>query len=119
MNALDLLLMFTVNLAGSLIGCLIYFSASYYWERWYNDKECRMVTSAPTTDVEIIYICDLIDALGIGDMEYMATGPVIMKWCAGNDATYYSATREDFSLIDAAAQAVREGKSKVVVEDLS
>lgn len=42
-----------------------------------------------------------------------------MSWCAANDATYYAMPRENFSEWDAREKAVNEGKSYVVVEDLS
>lgn len=43
----------------------------------------------------------------------------VFLWCLLNDAVYYAAPKERFSEPEARLQAVRKGRSTVVVEDMS
>lgn len=43
----------------------------------------------------------------------------LKKWNAENDSTYYAECREDFFIRNAVEKAKIEGKSRVVVDDLS
>jgi hypothetical protein len=43
----------------------------------------------------------------------------LREYCLRNNATYYARPRESFSVREACEQAVRENRSKVIVEDLS
>lgn len=67
--------------------------------------------------IEIFNICDLLP-LETG-ASYEAECDAVMQWCADNDAAYYAADREDFSLFEAVRTAQAENKFRVVVEDLS
>ena len=72
---------------------------------------------------KVVNICRLIDHLFGTDWSkhpvYEETGEAIMRWCEEHDAAYYSADRENFFIGAACDQAKAEGKSVVVVEDLS
>tara|TARA_R110002096_G_scaffold181949_1_gene359675 strand:- start:63 stop:374 length:312 start_codon:yes stop_codon:yes gene_type:complete len=72
---------------------------------------------------KVVSICDLVDHLFGTDWSkhpaYEETGCSIIRWCKENDAAYYSADRENFFIGAACDQAKTEGKSIVVVEDLS
>lgn len=72
---------------------------------------------------KVVNICRLIDDLFGADWSkhpvYEEIGKAIMRWCEENGATYYSADRENFFIGAACDQAKTEGKSIVVVEDLS
>ena len=72
--------------------------------------------------VKVVGIIDLLDCLypnGHHNVDYMASGVDTKKWCDENDSHYYAAPREDFSITRAVQEAIVEGKSCVVVEDLS
>ena len=51
--------------------------------------------------------------------DYETSNGLIRDWCAAHGAYYYAMGREDFSLYDAAAEAVALGLDRVVYEDLS
>lgn len=53
------------------------------------------------------------------DLPYDQTGAWLRDWCCRHNATYYARPREEFCLAHAREQAIREGKSTVIVEDLS
>jgi hypothetical protein len=78
--------------------------------------------------VEIVNVCDVIDVIlerfGIPKKdEYLVALEQINKWftdwCIENDAAYYAVPRDEFDEREAIALAQREGRNKVVVEDLS
>ena len=72
--------------------------------------------------VKVVNIGNLLDRLyphGHHNVDYMRSGVATKEWCDENDSHYYAAPREDFSITDAIQEAVVEGKSCVVVEDLS
>lgn len=70
--------------------------------------------------IELIGVCDVLDLVDPnGTVEYMETGRLICEWCAANDATTYSAPRENYSDLIAADVAREAGVSRVVCEDLS
>ena len=72
--------------------------------------------------IKVVNIWNLLDRLyphGHHNVDYMTSGVATKKWCDKNDSHYYAASREDFSITDAIQEAVVEGKSCVVVEDLS
>ena len=56
---------------------------------------------------------------GHHNVDYMTIGVATKKWCDENDSHYYAAPREDFSITIAIHEAIANGKSCVVVEDLS
>ena len=56
---------------------------------------------------------------GHHNVDYMTAALLLRKWCDENDSHYYAASREDFSITRAIREAIVEGKSCVVVEDLS
>lgn len=53
------------------------------------------------------------------DLSYERETEWLKDWLARNGAAYYAAPREEFSLHAARMLAVAEGKTTVVVEDLS
>lgn len=69
--------------------------------------------------VEVINICDLMDTLDLWGANYDKSSEAVLMWCASNGASYYAMGREDFWVGDAVTLAKGEGKSRVVVEDLS
>ncbi len=72
--------------------------------------------------VEVINICTLMDAMGVdwcSHDSYTAITELVPAWCVANGASHYSASREDFWVGYGVALAKAEGKSRVVVEDLS
>lgn len=69
--------------------------------------------------IAIVSICDVITALGLWDEDYDTWPEAVDAWCASKGAAQYSAGREDFWVGHAVALAKREGRSMVVVEDLS
>ena len=72
--------------------------------------------------VKVVNIWNLLDRLyphGHHNVDYMTSGLATKKWCDENDSHYYAAPREDFSIPAALREAIANGKSCVVVEDLS
>ena len=72
--------------------------------------------------VKVVNIGNLLDRLyphGHHNVDYMRSGVATKEWCDENDSHYYAAPREDFSITRAVQEAIVEGKSCVVVEDLS
>lgn len=75
--------------------------------------------------IKVINVCDVLGTIFGKDWAsdfyrtYEETQAAIMTWCDANDAHYYARGREDFSRIDAIAEARSAGKTSVVVEDLS
>jgi hypothetical protein len=70
--------------------------------------------------VEVINICDLYDALRLwNEQNYTDEIKKVEGWCKANEASIYSEDREDFFLFLGVEKAKREGKARVVVEDLS
>jgi hypothetical protein len=77
--------------------------------------------------VKVINVCDLLDVVlpdwtgrdENGAARYSRAGEAVMAWVNAHGAHYYSADREDFSMVKAAFEAERAGKRVVVVEDLS
>jgi hypothetical protein len=77
---------------------------------------------AKNTVVQVVNICDLLDAVApnwLDNYNYDANSAKVFEWCEANNAHYYAADREYFSKIEAAWQAEEAGKKIVVVEDLS
>lgn len=76
----------------------------------------RFSTGGESKNVEVVSIC----SIEIPDsMTYAESGVFLREWCAKNGASYYAAPREQFDRLAAIRLAIREGNSKVVVEDLS
>lgn len=83
--------------------------------------------SSESAAVEAINICDLLEVLipgywsmdGSERPDYETSRGLTTAWCKANGAHYYAEDREDFSLIEAASQAVQKGLLRVVYEDLS
>lgn len=75
--------------------------------------------------IKIYNICDVLEAIypGYFDMQqwpsYEESGKMVMEWAEANDCSCYSAPRESFCMYEGAEVAIKEGKSGVVVEDLS
>ena len=72
--------------------------------------------------IKVVNILNLLDRLyphGHHNVDYMRSGVATKEWCDENDSHYYAAPREDFSITRAVQEAIVEGKSCVVVEDLS
>lgn len=75
--------------------------------------------------IKVVNVCDVLAVIFGEDWAsdfyrtYDETQAAIMGWCEANDAHYYARPREDFSRIDALAEARSVGKTTVVVEDLS
>jgi hypothetical protein len=78
-------------------------------------------------EIEVVNICDLLEILFPGyweagkykDHTWDVTSKAVIKWCEDNDAHYYGAPRESFSIYTGIREAEAAGKSKVVVEDMS
>jgi hypothetical protein len=74
--------------------------------------------------IKIINICDWDEEM-YGDVPYWSDISWdkqikdMKKWCAENDAVYYGAPKEDFFIWKGIDYAKAQGKSCVVVEDLS
>lgn len=69
--------------------------------------------------VAVINVCDLYDALNLWEADWDTSSSAVMGWCESNGASYYARCREDFFTFQAVEQAKAEGKTSVVVEDLS
>ena len=71
------------------------------------------------TNYTVLNICDVLDALGIADMDYMESGKVLMTWCRKHNVHYYARPHEQFFVTTAVDEAIVAGRSFVVVEDMS
>lgn len=75
------------------------------------------------TEVTVINICRLLDDIRPGwdtaPYDYEADHEAVYEWCRVNNAAYYEASREYFSLGAAREIARSTGATKVVVCDLS
>ena len=72
--------------------------------------------------VKVVNIIDLLNRLyphGHFGVDGYGERHSVKKWCDKNDSHYYAHPREDFSITRAIREAIVEGKSCVVVEDLS
>jgi hypothetical protein len=73
--------------------------------------------------IEVLNICTLIDALFGTDWTthppYMEQGAKIMAWCKENNVSYYARPRDMFFMFEAVNLAIKEGHTKVLVEDMS
>ena len=70
--------------------------------------------------IDVYGICSVMDEIDPdGLLSYEDSGDKLKEWCRDHDACYYARPRESFSTHEAIEQARREGKSRVVVEDLS
>ena len=72
--------------------------------------------------VKVVNIWNLLDCLyphGHFGVDGYGERHSVKKWCDKNDSHYYEHPREDFSITRAVREAIVEGKSCVVVEDLS
>ena len=70
--------------------------------------------------IDVYGICSVMNEIDPdGELLYMESGDKLMEWCDTHDAVYYARPRESFSTHEAIEQARKEGKSRVVVEDLS
>lgn len=75
---------------------------------------------APEKAIDVYGICSVMDEIDPdGELSWEESGDKLMEWCDTHDACYYARPRESFSLDEAIEQARKEGKSRVVVEDLS
>ena len=78
-------------------------------------------------DVVAINVTHLLDVVvpGYWSMsfrerpDYTTSRALVAAWCESHGAHYYAEDREDFSLYEAARQAVQKGLLRVVYEDLS
>ena len=69
---------------------------------------------------DVYNICSVMNEIDPeGKLSYKESGIKLKEWCDTHDAAYYAAPRETFSLHAAIEKAEAEGKSRVVVEDLS
>lgn len=69
--------------------------------------------------IDIFNVCDLIDWDQDQALDDDLFSARLKEFQAEKGASYYSACREDFSIYEAVELAKAEGKSAVVVEDLS
>lgn len=75
--------------------------------------------------IKVINVCDLLGVLfgeswaSDYDRSYEETQAAILTWCKANGAHYYARPRENYSRIEAIAEARSAGNVTVVVEDLS
>jgi len=51
--------------------------------------------------------------------DYTTSRTLVASWCEAHGAHYYAKDREDFSLYEAAREAVDKGLTRMVYEDLS
>ena len=59
------------------------------------------------------------ELFGDQHVDYRESSAAVMAWCEEHDAAYYASPHESFSEGEAGRLAIAEGKSAVVVEDLS
>jgi len=65
-------------------------------------------------------ICAVMDEIDPQDeLSFEESSSLLKEWLERNNASYYSAPRENFFIYEAIDKAKAEGKSAVVVEDLS
>ena len=64
-------------------------------------------------------ICDVIDYLELGDVDYFESGKIIMDWAKKYNLSIYSSPKETFSYIEAISYCERDKTYGVIVEDLS
>lgn len=73
--------------------------------------------------IKIITICELTTKLFGDDYSkhpsYDEETKQITQWIKENNASYYADVKEDFSIVAAVSKAGKEGKTTVVVENLS
>ena len=73
--------------------------------------------------MQTINICSVLDVLFPNNAWYGGDWKVINaavdQWCVENNAYHYARGREEFSLYEAAAEAMERGLTRVVYEDLS
>lgn len=75
---------------------------------------------APEKAIDVYGICSVMDEIDPdGKLSWEESGEKVREWCNTHDACYYARPRESFSTHEAIEQARKEGKSRVVVEDLS
>lgn len=83
--------------------------------------------ASTSREVEAVNVCDLLEVLYPGYWEkelyttitYESSRERIESWCTDHGAIYYARGREEFSLYEAAAEAMERGLTRVVYEDLS
>lgn len=70
--------------------------------------------------VEVYNICDFFSDIDPDmDLSYEEENKAMKKWCKENDALYYGKPKVNFRIDEAVKQARDEGKTKVILEDLS
>ena len=70
--------------------------------------------------IDVYGICSVMDEIDPdGELSWEESGEKVREWCRDHDACYYARPKESFSTHEAIEQARKEGKSRVVVEDLS
>ena len=72
--------------------------------------------------INVINICDWMkDYFGEDNwmVEYFTSGRHLTAWCLKNNASYYAAPRESFSIYEGVQNALNKGHFTVIVEDLS
>lgn len=70
--------------------------------------------------ITVVGICTLMEEIDPDNkLTWEESGEKVREWCREHNATYYGRPRESFSECEAIEQARKEGKTCVVVEDLS
>lgn len=70
--------------------------------------------------IAIVNISDVLNEIDPeNNIDYLNSGSLIRKWADDHNATYYAAPSESFSTHKAVDKAIAEGKTAVIVEDLS
>ena len=72
-------------------------------------------------DVEVRYMCEALEKeIGLSDdCNYEADAAKIRAWLTANNGTYYSGEKDNCFEWEAVAKARREGKTLVIIENLS
>ena len=81
--------------------------------------DCIYDVRSENAIVMVINICDFDDTHPEILEDVYEDNSVFLEWLNANDATYYAAPREDFHVNNGVQKAIDEGKSVVIVEDLS
>jgi len=72
------------------------------------------------SQVRVVNVCDLIDIFcDAGVHGYKDQSEAVIQWCRNSGAHYYGRPKETFFVDEAIEEARCQGKSVVVVEDLS
>lgn len=75
-----------------------------------------LVKRIMNAEIKVISICDVP---GLDSVSFDQSGEILKVFCENNNAIYYAKPKEDFSIAEAKRLAIENGKSAVVVEDLS